>query len=41
MWGKPIYVSSEASPDEMESKRLELQGALIALTAEAEAKVKR
>jgi lysophospholipid acyltransferase (LPLAT)-like uncharacterized protein len=41
LWGTPIYVSAETSPEQMEVKRLELQCALNAVTAEAERMVMR
>lgn len=35
-WGEPFYVPGDAGPDALEAKRLELEGILNALTAEAD-----
>lgn len=36
IWGKPIWVSSDATEQDLETKRLELETALNRLTAEAD-----
>jgi hypothetical protein len=41
IWGKPIYVPSDAPPEELEAKRLELETALNRITAEADEAVGR
>jgi hypothetical protein len=39
IWGKPIYVAPEASPEIFEAKRLEVEGALNEITARADKEV--
>lgn len=40
IWGKPIWVPRDASAETQEAKRRELEEALKAITAEADAAVK-
>lgn len=40
VWGKPIHVSPDASSDELEAKRLELESALNRITADADLTVR-
>ena len=36
LWGSPLWVPQEAEASELEAKRLELEAALNALTAQAD-----
>jgi hypothetical protein len=36
LWGDPIYISRDASPEETEAKRIELETTLIQLTEKAD-----
>jgi len=36
VWGDPIHIKRDASPEETESKRIELETTLITLTEEAD-----
>ncbi len=41
VWGKPIWVQPDASPETLEAKRLELEQALNTITADADVAVSR
>jgi lysophospholipid acyltransferase (LPLAT)-like uncharacterized protein len=41
VWGKPIDVAADASTEELETKRVELEQALNRITAEADEAVNR